>query len=99
MWRAAVAEGVLTSRSAHNLALKLGVECPIMNGIYRTLHGAAPRRPPAAPRFPMLANRMPVLLRAAAPALPFQHLHSQTFLSLVAHQVVSVKESLMFKIL
>eukprot|EP00878_Enallax_costatus_P006700 GHUV01007024.1.p1 GENE.GHUV01007024.1~~GHUV01007024.1.p1 ORF type:complete len:332 (+),score=54.13 GHUV01007024.1:182-1177(+) len=35
----AVAEGVLTSKSAHNLALKLSVECPIIEGIYRVIHG------------------------------------------------------------
>lgn len=34
-----VAEGVLTSRSAHNLANKLGVECPIISGIYEVIHG------------------------------------------------------------
>lgn len=38
---AAVAEGVLTSRSAHNLAVKLGVECPIISGIYRVIHEQA----------------------------------------------------------
>ncbi|GMH35922.1 hypothetical protein BSKO_03790 [Bryopsis sp. KO-2023] len=37
----AVAEGVLTSRSAHNLSLKLGVDCPIVSGIYRVLHEGA----------------------------------------------------------
>lgn len=37
----AVAEGVLTSRSAHNLAMKLGVECPIISGIYRVIHERA----------------------------------------------------------
>lgn len=36
--KGAVAEGVLTSRSAHNLALKLGVECPIIEGIYKVIH-------------------------------------------------------------
>lgn len=35
----AVAEGVLTSRSANALAEKLGVDCPIINGIYRVIHG------------------------------------------------------------
>lgn len=37
----AVAEGVLTSRSAHNLAIKLDVECPIISGIYRVIHQQA----------------------------------------------------------
>ena len=31
----AVAEGVLTSRSAHHLAQKKGIECPVIEGIYR----------------------------------------------------------------
>jgi glycerol-3-phosphate dehydrogenase (NAD(P)+) len=35
----AVAEGVLTSRSAHQLAVKMGVACPIIEGIYRVIHG------------------------------------------------------------
>lgn len=40
----AVAEGVLTSRSAHNLAKKLGVDAPIIEGIYRVIHeGADPK--------------------------------------------------------
>jgi glycerol-3-phosphate dehydrogenase (NAD(P)+) len=30
-----VAEGVLTSRSAHELAKKVGVECHIIEGIYK----------------------------------------------------------------
>eukprot|EP00891_Asterochloris_glomerata_P006959 jgi/Astpho2/6959/e_gw1.00107.109.1_t len=34
----AVAEGVLTSKAAFNLAKKLGVDAPIMEGIYRVLH-------------------------------------------------------------
>lgn len=34
----AVAEGVLTSRSAHSLAKKLGVDAPIIEGIYRVIH-------------------------------------------------------------
>ncbi|KAK9846407.1 hypothetical protein WJX81_003265 [Elliptochloris bilobata] len=34
----AVAEGVLTSRSAHALAQRLGVEAPIIEGIYRVIH-------------------------------------------------------------
>lgn len=37
--KGAVAEGVLTSRSAYNLATKLGVDCPIIEGIYRVIHG------------------------------------------------------------
>ena len=37
----AVAEGVLTSRSAHALAQKLGVECPIIEGIFRVIHEGA----------------------------------------------------------
>eukprot|EP00877_Chromochloris_zofingiensis_P015072 jgi/Chrzof1/9819/Cz04g17090.t1 len=36
--KGAVAEGVLTSRSAYNLATKLGVDCPIIEGIYRVIH-------------------------------------------------------------
>lgn len=35
----AVAEGVLTSRSAHNLADRMGVECPIITGIFKVIHG------------------------------------------------------------
>ncbi len=31
----AVAEGVLTSRSAHHLALKKGIDCPVISGIYQ----------------------------------------------------------------
>ena len=44
----AVAEGVLTSRSANALAQKLDVDCPIINGIFRVLHGQAlvPRHTP-----------------------------------------------------
>lgn len=39
----AVAEGVKTSRSAHELAVKLGVEVPVITGIYRVIHlGEAP---------------------------------------------------------
>ncbi|KAK9820514.1 hypothetical protein WJX72_011174 [[Myrmecia] bisecta] len=34
----AVAEGVLTSRSAYNLSKKLNVECPIIEGIYKVIH-------------------------------------------------------------
>lgn len=34
----AVAEGVLTSRAAHDLAKKLGVEAPIIEGIYKVIH-------------------------------------------------------------
>jgi glycerol-3-phosphate dehydrogenase (NAD(P)+) len=33
--KGAVAEGVLTSRSAHHLALKQGIECPVIEGIYK----------------------------------------------------------------
>jgi glycerol-3-phosphate dehydrogenase (NAD(P)+) len=40
----AVAEGVLTSRSAHRLAESLGVDAPIIAHTYRALHeGLAPR--------------------------------------------------------
>jgi glycerol-3-phosphate dehydrogenase (NAD(P)+) len=35
----AVAEGVLTSKSAYLLSKKLGVECPIIEGIFRVIHG------------------------------------------------------------
>ncbi len=31
----AVAEGILTSKSAHHLAKKVGVECHIIEGIYK----------------------------------------------------------------
>eukprot|EP00890_Picochlorum_soloecismus_P005013 jgi/Picsp_1/5512/NSC_02871-R1_nad h-dependent glycerol-3-phosphate dehydrogenase len=34
----AVAEGVLTSKSAHNLAKKMGVDCPVIEGIYKVIH-------------------------------------------------------------
>jgi len=34
----AVAEGVLTSRSADMLAVKLGVECPVIAGIQKVIH-------------------------------------------------------------
>jgi glycerol-3-phosphate dehydrogenase (NAD(P)+) len=37
----AVAEGVLTSKSAYNLAHKLNVDTPIVEGIYRVIHGGA----------------------------------------------------------
>ncbi len=33
----AIAEGVLTSRSAHALAQRLGIQCPIITGIYQVL--------------------------------------------------------------
>lgn len=35
----AVAEGVLTSHAAHDLAKKLGVEVPIIDGIHSIIHG------------------------------------------------------------
>jgi len=35
----AVAEGILTSKSANALAEKIGIDCPIINGIYRVIHG------------------------------------------------------------
>lgn len=31
-------------RSAHNLAVKLGVDCPIISGIYRVIHEGADAR-------------------------------------------------------
>jgi len=37
----AVAEGVLTSKAAHALAEKLGIDCPIIRQIYLIVHGAA----------------------------------------------------------
>ncbi|PSC69774.1 glycerol-3-phosphate dehydrogenase [Micractinium conductrix] len=37
----AVAEGVLTSRSTHHLAQKKGIECPVLEGIYRVIHEGA----------------------------------------------------------
>jgi glycerol-3-phosphate dehydrogenase len=33
----AVAEGVLTSRSAYHLAQKVGVDCPVITGIYKVI--------------------------------------------------------------
>ena len=33
--KGAVAEGVRTSRSAHHLAQREGIECPVIEGIYR----------------------------------------------------------------
>lgn len=33
----AVAEGILTSKSAHHLAKKVGVECHIIEGIYKVM--------------------------------------------------------------
>ncbi|GAB4816038.1 hypothetical protein N2152v2_003084 [Parachlorella kessleri] len=41
----AVAEGVLTSKSAHDLAKKKGIDCPVIEGIYKVIHeGADPRQ-------------------------------------------------------
>lgn len=37
----AVAEGILTSRAAHDLAARLGVESPIIDGIFRVIHQGA----------------------------------------------------------
>eukprot|EP00884_Botryococcus_braunii_P021955 jgi/Botrbrau1/8443/Bobra.0237s0062.1 len=37
----AVAEGILTSRSAHELATKTGVDMPITSGIYKVIHEGA----------------------------------------------------------
>ena len=37
----AVAEGVLTSRAASHLAKKMGVECPVIEGIYKVIHEGA----------------------------------------------------------
>lgn len=37
----AVAEGVLTSRAAHDLAKKLGVDAPIIDGIHKVIHEGA----------------------------------------------------------
>lgn len=37
----AVAEGVLTSRSAYHLAQKLGVDCPVLEGIYKVVNEEA----------------------------------------------------------
>lgn len=37
----AVAEGILTSRAAHDLAAKLQVQAPIIDGIYRVIHEKA----------------------------------------------------------
>jgi hypothetical protein len=39
----AVAEGVLTSSAAHALGKKLGVEVPIIDGLFAILHGQAAR--------------------------------------------------------
>lgn len=35
---------VIECRSAHNLAVKLGVDCPIISGIYRVIHEGADAR-------------------------------------------------------
>lgn len=35
----AVAEGVLTSRAANDLANKLGVDCPVLSGIHKARGG------------------------------------------------------------
>ena len=37
----AVAEGILTSRAAHDLAAKLKVDTPIIDGIFRVVHEGA----------------------------------------------------------
>lgn len=37
----AVAEGILTSRAAHDLAAKLQVQAPIIDGIFRVIHQRA----------------------------------------------------------
>ncbi|KAL6752718.1 NAD-dependent glycerol-3-phosphate dehydrogenase [Haematococcus lacustris] len=37
----AVAEGVPTARAAYALACKLGVECPVLEGIFRVIHEGA----------------------------------------------------------
>ena len=37
----AVAEGVLTSRSAYHFAQKKGIECPVLEGIYRVVNEGA----------------------------------------------------------
>ena len=37
----AVAEGILTARAAHDLAAKLHVEAPIIDGIFRVIHEGA----------------------------------------------------------
>ena len=37
----AVAEGILTSRAAHELAAKLQVQAPIIDGIFRVIHQQA----------------------------------------------------------
>ena len=37
----AVAEGILTSKAAHDLAMKEGIECPVISGIYKVLHQGA----------------------------------------------------------
>ena len=42
----AVAEGILTTRSAHDLAAKLGIEAPIIDGIFRVrCHRTGPVKP------------------------------------------------------
>ena len=37
-------EFLIERRSAHNLAVKLGVDCPIISGIYRVIHEGADAR-------------------------------------------------------
>lgn len=34
-----MAEGVPTAAAVHALARRMGVDCPIMEGIYRVIHG------------------------------------------------------------
>jgi hypothetical protein len=63
---------VLTSRSAHHLALKLGVPCPIISGIYRVIHGGRAFLPPgrlaAWCQLPGFSPRAALAKRSAAPA-------------------------------
>ena len=63
----AVAEGILTSRSAANLAKKVGIDCPVIDGIYQVIHeGADPEemvqrnmsRPLVAELDPLVASKI-----------------------------------------
>lgn len=48
----AVAEGVLTSRAAHMLATQLHLDCPIIEGIFKVVHGERLTGLRYAPRIP-----------------------------------------------
>lgn len=66
----AVAEGILTSRAAHDLAAKLQVQAPIIDGIYRVIHEKAD---PVAVVTEVMSRRQALPERAAyvLPAIQF----------------------------